>query len=126
MKKIAAGPEGLARREQRQGGNVELHAHAPRLCQPAALATPFGARPTAPAEEIQYWKQRLVRRPLGSTTRSCSRFGFSVRIEHGGASYFFPVGTEVEQEAALRARDIYRRVLAEGWASVLREYPSLG
>jgi DNA-binding NarL/FixJ family response regulator len=122
MKQIAAGPEALAGGGQRRGGNVELYASAPGLCQPVALDAPFGARPTALTEEIHYWKQRLVRRLLGSATRSCSRFGFSVRIEHGGASYFFPLGTETEQEAALRARDIYRRVLAEGWAPVLREY----
>jgi DNA-binding NarL/FixJ family response regulator len=123
MKQIAAGPEALAGGEQRQDVNVGLHACDPRLFQPVAPKAPFRARPTAQSEEIRYWKQRLMRRLPGSSTRACPRLEFSVRIEHGKAGYVFPLGTEAEEEAALRARDIYRRVLAKGWAGVLREYP---
>ena len=123
MKQIDAGPEALAAGERRPGSHRELDARAPRLCQPVAPRAPFEARPTALSEEIRYWKQRLVRRLPGGSTRSCSQLEFSVCVEHGKAGYFFPLGTEAEEEAALRARDIYRRVLAEGWAGVLREYP---
>ena len=123
MKQIAFGAAALAGGEPRLRGHPELDACDPRLYQPVAPGAPFGARPTALSEEIRYCKARLVRGLPGGATRSCPRPDFSVRIEHGRTSYSFPLGTEAEEEAALRARDIYRRVLAEGWAGVLREYP---
>ena len=42
----------------------------------------------------------------------------SVRIEHEGQGYYFPLGAAQPKPAAARALRIYRAVVAEGWPVV--------
>lgn len=85
-----------------------------------------GAGPDAlsPARsDVRYWRRRLVRRRPPHPGETGSAAGFSARIEHDGASYFFPLGTADEDDAATRAREIYLAAVAEGWAAVQARYP---
>lgn len=88
----------------------------------APVLDPLTPPPSLPVE-IRDWKPRLVQRGFGTSKVCSSQKEFSARIEHAGTGYFFPLDTEVEEEAACRAQEIYARVLMEGWPGVLRAYP---
>jgi two-component system NarL family response regulator len=80
-----------------------------------------GAKPgTYGKTEIQYWRQRLTHRAYGELARPRPFREFSVRIEHAGVSCFFPLDTDVQEEAANRARHIHQTVLKEGWPVAFR------
>ncbi|MGH7322976.1 MAG: LuxR C-terminal-related transcriptional regulator [Candidatus Rokuibacteriota bacterium] len=82
----------------------------PRPSRPARE----GARPDVRARrQIRYWRPRLIRRQYAEGSSLTS--GLSVRIEHKGTSRYFPLGTDDERQAATRASEIHRTVLAGGW-----------
>jgi DNA-binding NarL/FixJ family response regulator len=64
-----------------------------------------------------FWKQRLVRRPYHDSAASPSENGFSVRIEHDGAAWYFPLSSADPARAAQRAAEIYATVVGQGWES---------
>lgn len=70
-----------------------------------------------PRTDAAFWKQRLVRRPHHDPTAPVLASGFSVRIAHEGAAWYFPLGSSDERHAAERARRIHLTVLNQGWAA---------
>ena len=70
-----------------------------------------------PKSNAAFWKQRLVRRPHHDPTAPVPANGFSVRIVHEGAAWYFPLGSDDERHAAERARRIHSTVLHQGWAA---------
>lgn len=72
--------------------------------------------------EISYWKDRLrVRRyrfpPAGGTDQD-----WSVRIDHAGTAYWFPLGTPDATIAAGQARRIHATVLECGWEEACGQF----
>jgi DNA-binding NarL/FixJ family response regulator len=70
-----------------------------------------------PKSNAAFWKQRLVRRPHHDPTAPVPAGGFSVRIVHEGAAWYFPLGSDDERHAAERAGQIHLAVLKKGWAA---------
>jgi len=73
--------------------------------------------------DVRYWKRRLLlrRHPLSLNPPGSAEL--SVRIEHAGASCYFPLATLNEDLAAARAREIYRVVVKQGWEAAGRVFP---
>jgi DNA-binding NarL/FixJ family response regulator len=97
---------------QTQGWDAVKQPHAARgfraPVDPAALA--------APELSEDYWQKRLVRRKYPEQPGTAAERELSVRIEHGGTSRYFPLGTNKESKAAALAMRIYESVTREGWA----------
>jgi DNA-binding NarL/FixJ family response regulator len=72
--------------------------------------------------DSRYWKQRLIHRAYGELARPRVFRELSVRIEHKGIGFYFPLDTDAEEEAARRALCIYRTILDEGWRGAFRRY----
>lgn len=71
-----------------------------------------------PKSEARYWQPRLLRRRyLGG------KHELSVRVEHDGIGYYFPLGTANEEIAAARAVEIHGAVVKSGWEEVARRFP---
>ncbi len=70
-----------------------------------------------------YWKERLLLRHYPAPADGGRQHEFSTHIEHAGAGCFFPLGTSDPEAAAVRALQIYRQVLAEGWAAAGKSFP---
>jgi DNA-binding NarL/FixJ family response regulator len=70
-----------------------------------------------------YWETRLVESGYGKLASRRTTPEWSVRIEHEGSSFIFPLGTYARGAAAAQARAIYRTILREGWSSALGRYP---
>jgi DNA-binding NarL/FixJ family response regulator len=71
-------------------------------------------KPTAKTA-ASFWKQRLVRRPYHDPAAPLSANGFSARIEHKGAAWYFPLSSGDSGRAAQRAAEIYATVVRKGW-----------
>lgn len=70
-----------------------------------------------------YWAPRLIHRKYGETFRSNAERDFSVRVEHAGTSFYFPLGTENEKSAAKNAARIFRVVSGRGWDAACKLFP---
>jgi len=69
-----------------------------------------------------FWKQRLVRRPYHDPAAPLSANGFSVRIEHSGAAWYFPLNSGDSARAAQRAAEIYSTVVRKGWETACSSF----
>src|SRR6185369_5134909 len=76
-----------------------------------------------PKTDTQYWKQHLTHRAYGELARHRPFRELSVRIEHEGVGFFFPLDTDDDEEAAIRAVQIHRTILDEGWSVAFQRYP---
>src|SRR5258706_7971018 len=47
-----------------------------------------------------YWARRLIHRKYTETLHSSADREFSVRVDHAGASHYFPLGTDNRKQAA--------------------------
>jgi len=65
----------------------------------------------------------LVFRDYVEETRFGAKQELSIRIEHKDQAFYFPLGSADPAAAALRADEIQRMVIGEGWASVCGRYP---
>lgn len=74
-----------------------------------------------PADEI-FWTDHLLTRRYRFPASGETERDFSVRIEHGGHSFFFPLGTSDTKKAAAKARQIYLAVVEQGWHAVCQKY----
>jgi len=70
-----------------------------------------------------YWVQRLIHRKYGRLLRPNAEREFSVRIEHAGTGFYFPLGTDGEKVAAKSAARIYRVIAEQGWVTASERYP---
>jgi len=101
----------------------------------AVISSRFGGRsrpavppgplisPAAVRQDSEYWRRRLIHRKYPEPDESKGDLEFSVWIEHGRMSQYFPLGTSDEREAAARAMRIYRTVVTRGWASANACFP---
>ena len=69
-----------------------------------------------------HWNHRLLQRPYHFPAVSESEQNLSVRIDHAGTGYFFPLGTSDAATATTRARRIYQMTANEGWPAVCRHF----
>jgi len=69
-----------------------------------------------------YWAQGLIHREYTSqiVARRVNR-ELSIRIDHEGASCYFPLGTARREEAAQRALKIYKVIISKGWEAATRQ-----
>jgi len=86
----------------------------PAQVEPASLLAKSDAR---------YWKTRLIRRSYTEAIKFVRGPEYSTRIEHGGVSFFFPLGTDDEPRAAAQAFQIYSSVANEGWKAACDRFP---
>jgi DNA-binding NarL/FixJ family response regulator len=70
----------------------------------------------------RYWELRLLRRRNYAAENSLEQAEYSVRIEHLGRAQYFPLQTSERTEAAINARDIYRRICREGWEAASKSF----
>ncbi|MBI4657379.1 MAG: response regulator transcription factor [Verrucomicrobia bacterium] len=68
-----------------------------------------------PKTHPAYWKPRLVYRKYTEILRPGQEPEFSARIQHEGISFYFPLRTNDEPQAAARAAEIYRTLAVDGW-----------
>jgi DNA-binding NarL/FixJ family response regulator len=85
---------------------------------PPGAAGLNGVDPAANRFELDYWAQRLVRREPRPGFAGRNGPELSVRIEHEGQGYYFPLGAAQPKPAAARALRVYRAVVADGWPVV--------
>ena len=76
-----------------------------------------------PKTDARYWKARLIRRSYTDAIKLVRGQEYSTRIEHGGVSYFFPLGSDDETRAAVRAYEIYSTISNEGWKAACDRIP---
>ena len=81
------------------------------------------ASPKQNGNDANYWAQRLIHRKYTQTFRPNAEREFSVRVEHAGTSYYFPLGSDKEKVAAKNAARIYRAVVGQGWDSACKCFP---
>jgi DNA-binding NarL/FixJ family response regulator len=70
--------------------------------------------------DIDHWKGRLISRRYPESTDD--KRELSVRIEHSGASCYFPLGTPDESEAAEAAKRIHQTVDDHGWPDANQKF----
>jgi DNA-binding NarL/FixJ family response regulator len=87
---------------------------APSRVEPALLLSKSDSR---------YWKARLIRRSYTDAIKLVRGQEYSTRIEHGGVSFFFPLGSVDEDRAAVRAIQIYSTIANEGWQAAFDRFP---
>jgi DNA-binding NarL/FixJ family response regulator len=75
-----------------------------------------------PKSNGRYWQQRLIQRPHGLPAGEAMEGEFSVRLEHQGTSFYFPLGQREAGPAAGRAQAIYQTVQTEGWAAACEKF----
>ena len=85
-----------------------------RQAEPATLLSKSNAH---------YWKARLIRRSYTEAIKLIRGQEYSTRIEHGGVSFFFPLGSDDEDRAALRAIQIHSTIANEGWQAACDRIP---
>src|SRR5881394_1452668 len=76
-----------------------------------------------PNRDAHYWKARLIRRSYTDAIKLVRGQEYSTRIEHGGVSFFFPLGSDDEDRAAVRAIQIYSTIANEGWQAAFDRFP---
>ena len=106
---IVAGGWDAAVRTKRLGDQARQRAVADRSLEDSLRA------------ETVYWKERLVQRKYAEA-RLRKIKEFSIRIEHSGSYRYFPLGTDEENCAATKAREIYQTVAARGWDAAFRRF----
>lgn len=72
--------------------------------------------------DVEYWKPRLIHRKYTEDFQSGRGRELSVRIEHAGTSHYFPLETDDESQAALKALEIGRMIASHGWETVNQKF----
>jgi hypothetical protein len=90
---------------------------------------PVRAKPTLSSDKFlnerldtRYWEQRLIHRECTMKSGLAAERELSVRVEYGGTSHYFPLGTEDRNLAASRAKQIYDAVANGGWDLVNQKF----
>ena len=84
---------------------------------------PDTPEPSELKSEADYWMQRLIQRPYQMNLEAAGKTELSVRIEHGGSGYYFPLGTNNRSSATKRALQIYRTVAVRAWEAANQRFP---
>jgi len=67
------------------------------------------------SSSTSYWAERLIYRKYTEKFHPHLQRELSVRVQHAGTSYYFPLQTDDPKVAARRAAGIYQSVTHEGW-----------
>lgn len=73
-------------------------------------------------KNVSGWKDRLIVRRYCFPASGAADEDLAARIEHGGAGYFFPLGTPDMELAAAKASEIYQMAVKQGWNSVFSHF----
>jgi DNA-binding NarL/FixJ family response regulator len=73
--------------------------------------------------DADYWAQRLIHRQYAMDLPAAGDQELSVRVEHGGTGYYFPLGTNHHSLAMKRALQVYRAVAGQGWEVASGRFP---
>lgn len=88
--------------------------------QEVAKITPLdSASRTLSKTHKDYWKNRLERHSYTYEGNLMEVNEWSVRIQHRGVRRSFVLGTNNAEVAAVKARDIYLKVVSEGWDAAM-------
>ncbi len=83
---------------------------------------PRKAKRTLSRTHSDYWKARLFRRSYDYDGRQKEVNDLYVRIQHGGRREFFGLNTTNQDAAAIKARDIFTFLKANGWDATLAKF----
>jgi DNA-binding NarL/FixJ family response regulator len=89
--------------------------------EPRKLPTPQFSR-DRPTTGLDYWQSRLTHRKYVNDVRLTPVRELSVRLEHLGTAFYFPLGSEDPVLAASRADQIQRALIKDGWESVRKRF----
>lgn len=92
--------------------------------EPLSNARPKAAKVkrTLSRTHADYWKPRLIRRTYANDGRQHAVNDLYVRIQHGGRREFFPLTRTNQDAAAVKARDIFIFLKANGWPATLDKF----
>src|SRR5205085_148196 len=80
-----------------------------------------------PKTHVAFWRARVERRTYEYEGKILEVSEYSVRMKFGGIRRRLALGTALKEEAAVKARDIYLSLVANGWSATLAELgPKLG
>ncbi len=107
--------------ENRQSGSevAQKNVAAPLLKSPPESRK---AKRTLSRTHSDYWKARLFRRSYDYDGRQKEVNDLYVRIQHGGRREFFGLNTTNQDSAAIKARDIFTFLKANGWDATLAKF----
>jgi DNA-binding NarL/FixJ family response regulator len=74
------------------------------------------------AEVAEAWQPRLLQRKYSNAFSANDGGGLSVRIEHAGQAWCFPLNTSDRAEAIRKARQIHGAVLRQGWEAACGQF----
>ncbi|HWB02781.1 MAG TPA: site-specific integrase [Verrucomicrobiales bacterium] len=77
---------------------------------------------TFPKTDSRHWLTRVFKLTYNDNGITRESPHYSARIQARGRRERFPLGIANQRDAAKAARDIYLRVIAEGWDTVLQHY----
>lgn len=80
------------------------------------------AKRTLSRTHADYWKSRLFRRAYDHGGQHREVNDLYVRIQHGGRREFFGLNTTSQDAAAVKARDIFTFLKANGWDATLAKF----
>ncbi len=105
---------------RRSGSEVaQLNSTEPLLKQAPSAGK---AKRTLSRTHADYWKSRLFRRTYASDGRDHEINDLYVRIQHAGRREFFALTTTNKDAAAIKARDIFTFLKANGWEATLAKF----
>lgn len=79
-------------------------------------------RRTLSRTHADYWKSRLFRRAYEHDGQHREVNDLYIRIQHGGRREFFGLNTTSKDAAAIKARDIFTFLKANGWDATLAKF----
>ncbi len=85
-------------------------------------AKPTNAKRTLSRTHADYWRSRLFRRGYDHAGQHREVNDLYVRIQHGGRREFFALNTTSQDAAAVKARDIFTFLKANGWDATLAKF----
>ncbi len=71
----------------------------------------------------EHWGERLIHRKYTEAFHANADRELSVRIDHAGNSYYFPLGTHNRRLATSRAVQIHQTVARQGWETANQRFP---
>jgi len=75
-----------------------------------------------PKLDISYWQEHLLRRRYRFPASGESEQDVAAFIDHGGAGFFFPLGTADVKMAAIKSLEIYQMAVEKGWSTTCRHF----
>lgn len=73
-------------------------------------------------DHVDFWKSRLVKRTYEHGGKTHQVSGWQVRIGHLGEREWFNTERDNRETAALRAREFYQCLVANGWAAARKKF----